>query len=93
MDTSAVEQARSEIDRINRELTALLVQRMEQVDKVARWKAENHQPVSVPAREEEIITEVRSMAGEKFSADVETVFRALFAASRAREERLVKEEK
>ena len=88
-DTASLDRARGEIDRINRELTALLIERMLQVDEVARWKAANNQPVFVPAREEAIIEKVCSQAGGEFAVEIETVFRAIFAASRAREKRLI----
>ena len=87
-DTASLDRARGEIDRINRELTALLIERMLQVDEVARWKAANNQPGFVPAREEAIIEKVCSQAGGEFAVEIETVFRAIFAASRAREKRL-----
>ena len=89
MDTTQIDRARLEIDRINRELTELLVERMQQVDEVARWKAANGQPVFVPAREEAIIAKVCAQAGEEFAPEIEAVFRAVFAASRSREERLM----
>lgn len=93
MDTSAIDAARTEIDRINRELTALLVERMIQVDQVARWKAANNQPVFVPAREEAIIEKVCAQAGAEFAPEIEKIFRAVFAASRDRETRLIGEDK
>lgn len=89
MDNTSLEKARQEIDRINSEITALLVERMKQVDIVAAWKAANNQPVSVPARENAIIQKVCSQAGEEFAPEIESIFRAIFAASCARETRSI----
>ncbi|MBE6376085.1 MAG: chorismate mutase [Lentisphaeria bacterium] len=90
MENNSLETARKNIDRINRELVLLLIERMKEVDQVAAWKKANNQPVHVPAREEAIIEKVRSLAGEEFACEIETVFRAIFAASCAREERKIK---
>jgi chorismate mutase len=89
MDEKLLTNARNEIDRINTKITALLVERMKQVDIVAAWKAANNQPVSDPARENAIIQKVCGQAGEEFSVEVEAVFRAIFAASRNRENRMI----
>ena len=89
MDEAMLAHARKEIDRINTELTALLVERMKQVDIVATWKKANNMPISVPARENEIIEKVCNQCGEEFAPEIETIFRAVFQASCRREERLI----
>ncbi len=88
-----IQSARKEIDRINAELTDLLVQRMKQVDIVAAWKKANNMPVSVPARENEIIEKVCRQCGKEFAPEIEMIFRAVFKASCRREERLIAGEK
>lgn len=91
MDTSQIDRARQEIDRINGELTALLVERMKQVDIVGEWKKANDHPIFVPAREEAILKKVTALAGEEFAPEIKAVFEAVFEASRRREERLKKQ--
>lgn len=90
MENNSLDLARQQIDRINSELVKLLIERMKQVDLVAAWKAANDLPVSVPSREEAIIVKVRALAGTEFADDIEAVFRAIFSASCAREERKIR---
>jgi chorismate mutase/prephenate dehydratase len=89
MDGEMLENARREIDQINDKLTKLLIERMKQTDRVAEWKYANNQPVFVPEREKAILDRVCSQAGEEFADDIRAVFQAVFAASRARETRLI----
>ena len=87
MDSVKLEKARSNIDRINSRIVSLLIERMEQVDQVAEYKASHNLPVSVPEREKKIISNVSELAGEEYADDIIPVFRAIFAASCSRENR------
>ena len=89
-EISSIDRARQEIDRINEQLTALLVERMKQVDIVGAWKAANGRPVRVPEREQAILDKVCALASEEFAPEVKEVFEAVFAASCRREARLKK---
>jgi monofunctional chorismate mutase len=89
MDKTQLDNARKKIDQINREITALLVERLEQLDAVAQWKAANGQPIFVPEREQAILESVRQQAGEKFAGEVEKVFQTIFSVSREREAYLI----
>ena len=59
MDSAKLEKARSNIDRINSLIVSLLIERMEQVDQVAEYKASHNLPVSVPEREKKIIAKLK----------------------------------
>ena len=83
---------RSNIDRINSEIVALLIERMKNVDKVAEYKAAHGLPVSVPEREKSILNKVSQLAGSEYADDIVPVFQAIFAASCHREERKMKSE-
>lgn len=87
-----LDNARSNIDRINTELVALLIERMNNVDKVAEYKAAHGLPISVPEREKFILEKVSQLAGKEYSDDIVPVFQAIFAASCHREERKIHEE-
>ena len=89
MDKTQLDNARKEIDRINSEITALLVARLKQLDAVAQWKAANNQPIFVPEREVAILEKVRQQAGSEFAGEVERVFQTIFAVSRERESYLI----
>ena len=90
MDSNKLENARCNIDRINSELVSLLIERMNNVDKVAEYKASHGMPISVPAREKRILEKVSELAGNEYAADIVPVFKAIFAASCCREERKIK---
>ena len=92
MDACKLENARCNIDRINSEIVSLLIERMNNVDKVAEYKAAHGLPISVPEREKSILDKVSKLAGEEYSADILPVFQAIFAASCHREERKIKSE-
>ncbi|MBE6359610.1 MAG: hypothetical protein E7057_10255 [Lentisphaerae bacterium] len=92
MDTSLLENARSNIDRINGEIVSLLIERMNNVDLVAEYKAAHGLPVSVPEREKSILEKVSQLAGSEYAEDIVPVFQAIFAASCRREERKIKME-
>ena len=92
MDSSKLERARSNIDRINSEIVSLLIERMNNVDKVAEYKAAHGLPISVPEREKKILEKVSQLAGDEYSDDIVPVFQAIFAASCHREERKIKVE-
>lgn len=92
MNSSKLERARSNIDRINSEIVSLLIERMNNVDKVAEYKAAHGLPISVPEREKKILEKVSQLAGDEYSEDILPVFRAIFTASCHREERKIKVE-
>ena len=90
MDTAKLANARCNIDRINAQIVSLLIERMNNVDKVAEYKASHGLPVVVPEREKSILEKVSQLAGDEYSEDIVPVFKAIFAASCHREERKIK---
>jgi len=77
----SLDEVRSQIDRLDREIVALLAERGEYVRQAARFK-KTKADVAAPARVEQVIGKVRSLAGER-GADpelVERVYRAMIAA-------------
>ena len=90
MDNLKLEDARGNIDRLNSEIVSLLIERMNNIDKVAEYKAEHGMPISVPEREKSILEKVSQLAGNEYAEDIIPVFQAIFAASCHREERKIK---
>jgi isochorismate pyruvate lyase len=77
----SLDQVRAQIDRLDREIVALLAERGDYVRQAARFK-KTSADVAAPARVEQVIGKVRGLAGEK-GADpvvVERVYRAMIAA-------------
>ncbi len=74
---------RGEIDRVDEGLTALFLERLRLVDAIGARKRELDLPVRDEAREAAILARARERGG----AAAETLFRALLALSRERQER------
>jgi isochorismate pyruvate lyase len=77
----SLDEVRAQIDRLDREIVALLAERGDYVRQAARFK-KTSADVAAPARVEQVIGKVRGLAGEK-GADpvvVERVYRAMIAA-------------
>lgn len=56
---------RVRIDKINKEIAALLRERFEITGAVAEYKRENNLPVYVPGREREILDKMETLSGDK----------------------------
>lgn len=87
---TSLESVRAGIDEIDSSLASLLAKRFGLVDFVAAAKTERGIPVNDPARESAILERAGSIAGADSADDVKAVFEAIFAVSRARQERIVK---
>ena len=74
MDDLKLETARSNIDRLNSEIVSLLIERMNNVDKVAEYKAEHGMPIFIPEREKSILEKVSQLAGNEYAEDIIPVF-------------------
>ncbi|MEN5201080.1 chorismate mutase [Pseudomonas wadenswilerensis] len=78
---TSIEEVREHIDRIDRELVALLARRGNLVNQAAAFK-KTRDDVRAPARVEQVITKVRALATESGAPGdvVERVYRAMIAA-------------
>lgn len=77
-------QIRQEIDAIDKELVALLEQRMVLVSQVAAFKKETGKPVLDTAREEAVLDKVAHLVENKaYTATIQATFRDVMAQSRA----------
>ena len=90
-DQTGLAAIREEIDRVDTELLDALRRRMDCVRRVAEWKKENGLPVRDRAREETVVRRVRENAGEEYADSAEKVYRALFDAACAYEEKHMEE--
>lgn len=75
---------RREIDRIDKQLLPLFLERMGCVERVGALKSQAGKPVLSPAREQEIIDRVSRQAGE-LGLSAAAFYRAIMAISRDRE--------
>lgn len=79
---------REEIDRIDRQLLPLFLERMECSRRVAEIKGAAGKPVLSPQREQEILDRVRREAGE-LGGSAEALYKSIMAISRARQHGLL----
>lgn len=56
---------RQEIDRLDRELTVILEQRMKVVAQVAAYKKEHHMEIFDPRREQQVLDKIAALAANK----------------------------
>jgi len=80
---------RAEIDRVDRELLALLNERAQLCQSVGDWKQRHASPIYSAARERDVLARLaRDNPGPFPSRAIEPVFREVFSAMRALEGRL-----
>ncbi|HXI85961.1 MAG TPA: chorismate mutase [Parvularculaceae bacterium] len=63
-DCRSMNEARAEIDRIDRALVELLAERWTYVDRMWEFKRKDGQEANVPWRNREVIEKIRARAGE-----------------------------
>ena len=84
-----LQECRSGIDRINREMERLFCERMQLCAEVAAYKKEKGLPILDPAREREILASVAESAPSELSAYVRSYFASMMEISRAYQSRLI----
>lgn len=87
-----MEQLRSEIDKINKEIVELLAKRMEVAGEIAEYKKRRGLPAHVPERESQVIENVKELA-RKSGLDekmIEDVFMKIMEHTRNSENKQMK---
>jgi len=81
MKAASLEQVRSSIDQIDRKIVALVTERETWVREAARFKTTRSE-VEAPARVEQVIAKVRSLAEDSGGSPevIERLYRAMIAA-------------
>lgn len=85
MENGELERLRGEIDRIDAAMAALLDERLRLVDEIGACKQARGLPVRDGAREAELLSRIRAIAGEN-ADEAEEVYRTILRLSRARQE-------
>ncbi|MFS4582290.1 chorismate mutase [Phaeobacter sp. C3_T13_0] len=85
---------RQQIDRLDRDLIAMLAERAGYIDRAIALKTDNGWPARIPARVEEVVMNARTMADTAgLDPDlIETLWRQLVEWSIAREARVIRED-
>ncbi len=90
---SELDQYRSEIDAIDRELAALFLRRMGVTEKVGEYKLRQGLAVLDPQRERQVIAAKTALTGDPAAkADLADLYQSIMAISRRQQRKLVKEE-
>ncbi|MBR2048057.1 MAG: chorismate mutase [Oscillospiraceae bacterium] len=74
---------RTEIDSIDKELVSLFTRRMEVSGQIADYKRENDLPILVPARERAILKQVAEQAGPEMGNYAQVLYSLIFELSRS----------
>ena len=83
--------ARNEIDKVDTELTALFVRRMELAREIGKYKKENGLPVFDKTREREVLNKACDRAGSEFESYISILYTTLFDVSRSYQKQLMEE--
>ena len=85
MERMDLTQLREKINRIDRELVNLYIERMETARTIGAWKRENGVPVYDPGRERELLDRVAEQAGAENEDGIRALFSFLISQSRTRQ--------
>ena len=88
-----LEDYRTEIDNIDKELTALFEKRMDVVLKVAQYKKDNNLPVFQSNREEEVLDKaVNNLKNKDYTKEIREYFNCIMKISKGYEHRKIAED-
>ena len=84
-----LQEYRTEIDSIDRELLRLFCRRMDAAEKIAAYKAEKGLPVFDAKREAELLEKIRQGAGEQNAQDALQLYRTILSLSKSRQKQIL----
>ena len=83
-----LDELRTRIDAVDRQMTALFVERMQISEAIGRYKQENHLPTADNGRERAKLAEVSRMVPEELQSYVRSLYTQLFELSRTWQDRV-----
>ena len=86
-----LDEIRHVIDALDKEITALLVKRMEVTRDVAAYKKANDLPVYHPEREKAVISKVSALAGEEYAPYIASIYQNMMDESKKYQEKWLEE--
>ena len=86
-----LDEIRHVIDALDKEITALLVKRMEVTRDVAAYKKANDLPVYHPEREKAVISKVSALAGEEYAPYIAAIYQNMMDESKKYQEKWLEE--
>ncbi|MCQ3907462.1 MAG: chorismate mutase [Mycoplasmoidaceae bacterium] len=86
-----LEQARKQINRVDKQIVRLFEQRMMAVEEIAKYKMANHLPILDSSREKELLMQNLSLfSSKKYAKYYKDVFAGFLKASKSMQKKLVK---
>ena len=86
---NTLEESRIQIDRIDRELTHLIEERMETAGEIAAYKKENGLAVLDPSRERSKLRQIADMSDDRFRDDILQLYGVILELSRGYQNRIL----
>ncbi len=86
-----LDEIRVVIDELDKEITTLLVKRMEVTDQVAEYKAKNGLPIYHPEREKAVIEKVSKLAGDKYAEHIALIYQCMMDESKKNQQKWMEE--
>ena len=87
-----MEELRTQIDRIDHQMVALFVQRMDVAAKIGAYKAAHQLPVLDAKREAEKLMQIGTLAGEDMAEYAKALYETLFSLSRQYQDKILSSE-
>lgn len=84
-----LEELRTEIDAVDRELVRLLTQRMDLCSQVAQVKAQEGLPLYHPDREAQVIAKVQGLTRPEYAEHLGRVWQKIMEESRALQQKIL----
>ena len=85
----SMEEYRSQINDIDKEIVRLYTERMEVVKSIGKYKKENNLPVKDSRREKELLEKITEMAGDEYDNDIRSLYSLMFELSRSNQRKIV----
>ena len=80
---------RNEIDEIDDAILELFIKRLNIAENIAKYKAANSLPVLSAAREQEILSRIRELAGDEKAEYAEKIFASILEISKEYQNRRI----
>lgn len=84
-----LDEIRVVIDELDKEITALLVKRMDVTNQVAEYKLKNNLPIYHPEREKAVIEKVSRLAGEQYAEHIAVIYQCMMDESKKNQEKFM----
>ena len=86
-----LEQYREELNRLDNQITELIVKRLEVAERIARFKAARNMEVYQPEREKAVLARLRERVPPRHQDRLEALYGSIFEISRGVQEEILRQ--